>query len=234
MGKLLKVALLIVTILIFAVACGSGEEAQKPELQMGEIEFEQIDLNSAKFDGLYADADFADWFEQNCKEKGVFSYDLGEEERCILLCAGEKSTGGYSIGKITVTGTEENIKITAELNVPADGSPVTQSLTYPNALISIPLDERELVFDGFEEIKETVKQELKQDTGRYVGQIDPHSVEIKISGVPDELAAKAFQLDDAIRDDFEEKHGLKSGDEVKFTYFVDEHQRPVLKEISKL
>jgi hypothetical protein len=101
-------------------------------------------------------------------------------------------------------------------------------------LLRIPLDERELAFDGFDEINDPVKQEMLTDSGSYVGQIDANSIEIKISGVPEDLASKAFQLDESLKDNFEEKQGLQSGDQVKFTYFVDEYERNILMTIEKL
>ncbi|HHX94428.1 MAG TPA: protease complex subunit PrcB family protein [Clostridia bacterium] len=236
MGKQIRFVALMVFVLVFTIACGSGEDtAEKSELQMGEIEFEQVEVNTDAFDELYEDSEFAAWYDENLKEEGAFSYTAGEK-RYVLLSAGEKNTGGYSLENIVVKGTEDSIEITADLNVPGEGSLVTQALTYPNVLLSIPADEREVVFKGFKEnVQKTAeKEELLQDTGEYVGQIDPHSVEIKISGVPEEQAAKAFQLDESIRENFEERHGLQPGDKVKFSYFVDEHQRPVLKEISTL
>ena len=236
MGKQLRLITLMVLVLVFTVACGSGEGTpQKPELQTGKIEFEQIDVNKEAFDELYADPDFAEWYDKNLKEEGAFSFVVGEK-RYILLSAGERPTGGYSLDNIEIIGTENAIEITADLNVPGEGSLVTEAITYPNVLLCIPADERELVFEGFKEnVKEPIeKQELLQGTGEYVGQIDPHSVEIKVKGASEEQGAKAFQLDESIMENFEERHNLQPGDKVSFSYFIDEYQRPVLKEISTL
>ena len=234
MGKQLKVLALIFTVLIFATACGSGEDAaQKPQVQLGNIEYEIVDVNSDEFKDLYSDSEFEDWYEAGYKEEGVTSFDV-DDNRYILLSAGEKSTGGYLIDNIVLTGTEDSVEVTAELHAPAEGSPVIQSVTYPNLMVRTALDERQLAFEDFEVvIQEAVDQELT-DTGSYVGLIDANSVEIKISGVPDEQAAKAFQLDAAIAENFEENFNLQSGDEVKVTYFVDQFDRAILTQIEKL
>jgi len=73
----------------------------------------------------------------------------------------------------------------------------------------------------------------KTDSGRYVGQIDSNFIEIEISGVPAEHAAKAFGLTDSIKENFE-KLGLETGDEVIFEYTVPEVGNPIITEIRKL
>jgi len=234
MYKRIWVLALVVFVALFAAGCNSGEETpQKPELQMGELEYETVDRNSDAFAELYANEDFRSWYEDNSKKEGISSFEV-DEDRYILLSAGEKNTGGYSIDNIVISGKEGEIQVKADLNVPSSDSAVAQTVNYPQVLLCIPLDERPLNFAGFYEVEYKVEQELLQDTGAYVGQIDSNSVEIEISGVPKETAAKAFRLDESIKEGFEEKHGLQTGDKVSFTYFVDEYQRNVLKEIKKL
>lgn len=234
MYKRIGVLALVVFIALFAAGCNSEEETpQKPEIQMGELEYETVDRNSDVFADLYADEDFRSWYEDNSKKEGISSFEMGED-LYILLSAGEKNTGGYSIDNIVISGKEGEIQVEANLNVPSGDSFLTQNINYPQVLLRIPLDERPLNFAGFNEVEYKVEQELLQGTGTYVGQIDSNSVEIEISGVPEEEAAKAFRLDESIKEDFEEKHGLQTGDKVSFTYLVDEYQRNVLKEIKKL
>jgi hypothetical protein len=76
--------------------------------------------------------------------------------------------------------------------------------------------------------------ETKTDSGTYVGLIDNNSIEIKISGVPDESSARAFRLGEEIRENFEERFGLTTGDEVRFNYIPKENEQPVLIEIEKI
>lgn len=63
---------------------------------------------------------------------------------------------------------------------------------------------------------------VKQDSGTYLGQIDSHSIEIRISGVPEVMDPKAFQLSGKVQEEFE-SYGLETGDQVKFSYTVKEH-----------
>lgn len=75
--------------------------------------------------------------------------------------------------------------------------------------------------------------ELKRDSGRYVGQIDNNFIEIKISGVPEHLAARSFMLSEKIKGEFD-KYGLKKDDVVQFSYAVNSNQQNVLSEIKKI
>ena len=75
--------------------------------------------------------------------------------------------------------------------------------------------------------------ELKTDSGTYVGQIDGNSIEVKISGVPEEKATKACRLGEKIRDRFDEL-GLETGDVIKFTYHLNDFDQPVIETIEIL
>jgi len=73
----------------------------------------------------------------------------------------------------------------------------------------------------------------KKDSGRYVGQIDNNSIEIKISGVPDSIAAKAFRLSEEVKVKFA-RYALKTNDQIRFTYSLNEYGQGVITEIIKL
>lgn len=236
MIKYLRVFALILIVMLFAVGCGKdGEDVtQKPEVPMGELDYEVVDVNSSEFSELYSESEFAEWYDESYKAEGAYSFDT-DEYLYVLVSAGEKKTGGYTIENILLIGDEDEIELTADLRVPAEGSPVTQAVTYPNVLLRIPFDERKVEFEGFKEIIDPPQlQETLTGSGTYVGQIDTNSIEIKVSGVPDDTASKAFQLDEKLKDNFEAKHGLQSGDQVKFSYFVDEYERPILMTIEKI
>lgn len=236
MGRHLKLLALMVTVLILCAACGTGGSGEgqpaKPEVITGPLEFHVVNVNSEEFEQLNLEAEFAQWYSDSYQTEGVESFKT-EEAMYILLSAGEKSTGGYSIENVAVSGSQDSIQVTADLHVPASGSPVTQAITYPNILLKLALDERDLEFEGFTEIADPAEQEVLTNSGTYVGQIDLNSVEINISGVPEDEAAKAFQLEEPNLD-FEGEFGLQSGDQVRFTYFVDEHERSILMTIEKI
>lgn len=73
---------------------------------------------------------------------------------------------------------------------------------------------------------------LKTDTGRYVGQIDSNFIEIKISGVPEELAAKSFMLSEELKNNFGSLN-LNTGDNIKFKFKMNTDNQVVIYEIEK-
>ncbi len=75
--------------------------------------------------------------------------------------------------------------------------------------------------------------EIKTDTGRYQGQADSNFIEIKISGVPDAVAAKVFMLSEEIKGEFDQLE-LKKDDEIRFSYFKDQNEQLVIVEIKKM
>lgn len=76
-------------------------------------------------------------------------------------------------------------------------------------------------------------EDLKIDTGRYVGQIDGNSIEIKVSGVPEENAARAYRLSDEVKNKFE-GYGFKTDDVIKVKYKLNEYNQPVIMEMEKI
>lgn len=76
-------------------------------------------------------------------------------------------------------------------------------------------------------------QELKIGTGTYVGQIDNSSVEIIVSGVPEDMATRAFRLSPDLREGFEQQD-LQNNTPVKFEYYVDSQDQWVLMNIGPM
>ncbi len=77
--------------------------------------------------------------------------------------------------------------------------------------------------DATEDVDEKA---IINDLGIYVGQADPHTVEIETNEGP-----KAFQLTDESKVQIEQ---LESNDEVKFNYFVNEKKQNILQSIEKM
>lgn len=75
--------------------------------------------------------------------------------------------------------------------------------------------------------------ETKTDSGSYQGQADSNFIEIKISGVPDELASKVFMLSEEIKAGFE-KLNLQKDNNIKFEYFENENGQKVIVKIEKI
>ncbi len=82
------------------------------------------------------------------------------------------------------------------------------------------------------ETEEFSEEDIMIDSGTYVGRIDNNHIEIKISGVPEEISAKAFKLDAEIRDDIEEH--ISPEDQVKFEYYLNEDDVGVIIKIEKI
>lgn len=76
--------------------------------------------------------------------------------------------------------------------------------------------------DNGDSVADDPEGELMQDSGTYLGQVDPHSIEIHISGVPPGVDPRVFQLSGKVQNEFE-SYGLEIEDEVKFSYIVGDH-----------
>ncbi|MDW7668560.1 MAG: hypothetical protein SCJ93_07030, partial [Bacillota bacterium] len=70
------------------------------------------------------------------------------------------------------------------------------------------------------ETQEPNEEEIKIDSGTYVGLIDGNHIEIKISGVPEEMASKVFIVDEDVKSIIEEE--IVTEDQVKFEYYLNE------------
>jgi len=66
---------------------------------------------------------------------------------------------------------------------------------------------------------------IQEVTGIYVGRIDNHSVEIIVNG-----EEQAFRLSDELRATFDDL-GLEEGQQVKITYYQNEHRQLILEEL---
>lgn len=73
----------------------------------------------------------------------------------------------------------------------------------------------------------------KTDSGRYVGQIDNNSIEVKISGVPDSQPPRVFRLDEAAKAQLASLN-LKTNDDVKFDYYLNAYGQSIITQISKM
>jgi hypothetical protein len=78
-------------------------------------------------------------------------------------------------------------------------------------------------------------EDIITDSGNFTGRIDSLSIEIHISGVPEdnENAYRAFELSEQLREDFDAL-GIETGDQVIFKYKPgSEGRRGVIMEINK-
>jgi len=175
------------------------------------------------------------WYQDNFAVDGLHSFTAGDY-RYILVSVGEKPTGGYVIEDLKLSGTEKEIAVTARLRSPKSGEMVTMALTYPHILVKLKEDGRQLKFGGVQGHvpKSTEKPGEKQNFGTYVGQIDANSIEIEVSGaLGSPKLPMAFRLSEEIKGKFESLK-LNTGDEVLFTYTVNEHNQQILSSLRKI
>lgn len=66
--------------------------------------------------------------------------DFGQQT-VLAAFAGEKPTGGYSTVITSVTLLDKTLTVRYKVNAPASGTPVTQIITYPAHIVSIPLSQ---------------------------------------------------------------------------------------------
>jgi len=220
------VSLLVVVSVVVAGCSIAGAVDEDTQPVTGRMEYEIVDVSSAEL----TQGELAEWYDTHHVKRGLHSFTAGDY-LYILLSAGEKPTGGYALEDLVLYGTETEIEVTANLRCPGEDEMVTQALTYPHLLVRIPDDDRHLVLGGISG-EETVT-EAHVDSGRYVGQVDSNSIEIRISGVPDEIAPRVFQLSDELKERFDE-YELETGDEILFTYVPSEGRQPVIVEIRKM
>lgn len=81
--------------------------------------------------------------------------------------------------------------------------------------------------------KVTPKHVIITDTGKYSGQADSNFIEIQISGVPDENAFKIFILSQDLKSRFEDLN-LKTGETLKFSYYLNDDAQNVIISIEKI
>lgn len=213
---------------------GDGDRAGE------ELIYVVIDPQSEEFEALYQ-GDFKQWYDSTFDVDGLHSF-VQDGQRYLLVSAGERPSGGYWLEDLVLTGTEEEIEVTVRLRVPAPGEQVTEALTYPHLLVRIPDDGRQLVYGGLSDPgivtppKDTDDSgqapdgsvEEHTDSGRFIGWIDNNSVEIQISGVPDEMGPRVFRLSGGAHEQLQQL-GIEDGEVVLFTFKTEGQTDTIIK-----
>lgn len=82
------------------------------------------------------------------------------------------------------------------------------------------------------EIEPPEENEIITDSGTYVGEVDNNHIEIKISGVPEEISAKVFMVDEDIKNIIQNE--ISADNQVKFEYYLNEDNVGVIVSIEKI
>jgi hypothetical protein len=183
MRKIL-IILIILSLVVISVGCNPIEEnvdlTEPTEFDYEVIEEDALENKGAK-----------EWYEENKENYGSYTHAISEEEKYLLVSAGEKRTGGYSLEIEGVNELSQMITFNINLNEPSEDDMVTQALTYPNLLVKITANEGFEVdpilnFDA-EEATESDNEGIKFESieGIYVGQIDSNFIEVDLSNNPE-------------------------------------------------
>lgn len=226
-----QIFLLLIITFLFTGCNVSIPGVVREKYEMGNIDYEVIDIGSKSFGELNT-GDFKDWYELNYKNGGVFSFSR-DGIKYILIGAGERLTSGYTMKDIELKGEEEEIKVYAKLYGPKEGEVTNQVITYPHVLIGIKDDGRKLSCKGVELQDNSKNKELKKDTGRLDEITDDGTMKVRISGVPDSIAPKEFKIDDKVKESIKSME-IKKGMEIILTYYLDDEEKPVVVEVNKM
>ncbi|MFP4456745.1 MAG: protease complex subunit PrcB family protein [Clostridia bacterium] len=218
-----KTLIFALIISMFLVGCSNDTT---PDV---DPEFQLIDITEVE------NEDLTQWYEDNKGELGTYQFE-SEDKIYLLIAAGEKRTGGYSIELENEMLEGNTFSGELSLNAPSEDEMVTMALTYPTILIEFTgLEELnvDLNVEDLEEEKE-VKADLNQVIAIYNGQNDNNSIEVDTS-----ISA---QLQPYIEDEqvlslritqelFSEIEGIEPGEYIVFNANQDEHDRIVVNEI---
>lgn len=221
----MKKIISLVLIIIFSLSLFTACSTEKKSAIMGDIDFEVIGTDAL------TDSSLEEWYNENNNKEGIFSFDF-KNHKYILVGAGEKPTGGYSVEITSVVGKEDSILVNAKVNAPKADEIVTQALTYPSTLIKISKDSRKVVLGEFintiseDNSKDESQIDTFEGTGTFVGLADSNSCEIIVD---DE--ATPFRLSEEVK---EIAAKIEMNQKVKFSYYLNEYEQMVIIEIEKI
>lgn len=218
---------LVITIIFTLAAC----EKDNNKYKMGDLQYEIISPEDIENENL------VNWYNNNFKTYGIHvSNENYDGKKYIIVSAGEKNTGGYSVKIDSVVGEENIIRINATVNPPESGQSVIQAITYPNVLLAIDDDGRDIELGtfnvgtddkAFEDNSKVEKKDTVEKVGKYVGRIDNNSVEIIIDDEP-----LSFRLNDEIKQKLDNEE-IKDGEDVVVVYYKNEYDQLVLESMNK-
>lgn len=215
-NKLIVLFIIMILSISLFTACSHGKNTSAT---IGNIVFEVVGSD------VLTDSKLEEWFNENYKNYNVSSFNF-KEHTYILVGAGEKPTGGYSVEILSVIGEENSILINGQINAPKPDEMVTMALTYPNALIRIPKDSRNVILGEFLDANLEEPTNAIEEKGTFVGLADSNSCEIIVNGKP-----SAFRLSEDVKDTVSI---LNQNDEVNFSYILNEYDQMVIISIEKI
>ena len=137
-----------------------------------------------------------DWYNANNERQGI-SYIKDGKNIYVLIAAGEKSTGGYSISiDELILSSKDTVSIKASVIAPDENAYVIMMISYPSKLIRIKSDSIKKVIGEINDSSNTGKNGMISLDVKKIARMelfDLDMVKIKdINGVQREEIAKAF------------------------------------------
>lgn len=224
----------LVSILILSVGCDTVEEdvdlTEPTEFDYEIIEEDVLEEEATK-----------EWYEENKENYGFYTYAISDQEKYLLVSAGEKRTGGYSLEIEGVNELSQMISFNINLNEPSEDDMVTQAITYPSLLVKITADESFEVdailnFDAdSSNVSENAEITYENIEGTYVGQIDNNFIEVDLSNNP-EFRERANMEEDflslmVLEETKEEIEVLESGNPIIFDCYQNDDSTWIIENI---
>jgi hypothetical protein len=221
----MRTRVLLVAVILVALVAGIGWHVTAQATDLDVLKERDIELTD----------EMLQWIEARRLTPGVH---IGEFDglRLVLISAGEKPTAGYVVKIDGITRSEHGWVIEARTTGPAGGDMVAQVITYPYALVGIkgnvelPIRVRDAAAGRDWPTAEAGRSDVQTDSGRFAGRIDMMSIEVRVSGVPEEIDPHCFRLSDTMSARFD-SFGLEEGDTFLFRYEVNEWGQKVIVEI---
>lgn len=114
-----------------------------------------------------------DWYEDNKKSYGFYKFNINKNEKYLLLSAGERKTGGFSLKIENVNKSDKLIEFIIDLDKPSEDEIVIQVITYPSLLIKVNANQKfdldaKLNFEKEKIDKESENFKFKKVKGIYI------------------------------------------------------------------
>ena len=219
--KMVRIIIIIATVLLTISLVGCQSSPEEDALSYEIVTIDDIDND-----------DVVKWYDTYYFESGTHHLVMDDlsEYTFLLISAGEKPTGGYSIELRSDQIEGEKYIFTAELIEPTPDEAVTEALTYPNLLIKVKYEEDQIIVGKLlTNDKQSSEEELIYIgvNGQYIGQIDNNFIEIQIdeksSFINDAKIPNnpmSFMVEEKIQQDL---LSIEDGSNVKFDCYQNEN-----------
>ncbi|NLJ55973.1 MAG: protease complex subunit PrcB family protein [Firmicutes bacterium] len=143
----------------------------------------------------------------------------------LLISAGTKPTGGYTIALGSCAVTDDILEIVVEEKEPAADEGVVQVITVPHLILKINSNFQDYNIknnknESYTAIPAAEMPEIVEKKGTYVGQIDNNFIEMEIGN-----QAQAFMFEPEL-DSFIET--FKAGDEILFSCYENNYGQQII------